>query len=673
MRNIFKKRKIEDTAKEQIAKVLPMVNGASALEYLIELIKHVRPENKRNFADAEIKFKAVLYQLQNDKTSLFSLRRSLLSQFRQSNLVNAITESGIVSGRGFVQEVMRKLKHKILPALQKPDDFLFVINRVFYQKSDHIWVEGIDQKLWTDFFEIIGIQVNLTEPHLIRQLQQALQILSYRIVNLSLEKDISQRYENIQASLEPFFLQNNLVRDYLQKFANGDLQGAKNMLPDITEALHNSTQTLLRIRNERKQLGTSLAQTFILTRLQTMLQRMHLLIDVLDVNNVFDTESFVRYFKTIVKNENRKNSLGEFLSQNTSVLAYQIAEHGGRRGERFITSSRKEFAQNFKSAMIGGVVVSFVAIFKNLLTKVVAAPFLQGLLYSVNYSLGFVAIEETGGTLATKQPAYTANNVASNFDQRKLHGQPDIRNLAITVARVSRSQIASFAGNLILVFPLTYLLAALYTWATGNHITATAEATQKLMKDQQPGMAWVYACFTGFFLFLSGIIAGYVENHVVYGQIPKRLKTHPILKNTLSNNRLEKLANWVDNNLGALAGSISLGFFLGMAGFIGKTFSIPFDIRHITISAGNSAIAFFDSNHAVQLSEILLTLLGVAGIGFLNFFVSFSLAFYVAVKSRGIHLKDYPNFLNVLWRYFVKFPSDFIRPHKKLRHPDDLL
>jgi site-specific recombinase len=42
--------------------------------------------------------------------------------------------------------------------------------------------------------------------------------------------------------------------------------------------------------------------------------------------------------------------------------------------------------------------------------------------------------------------------------------------------------------------------------------------------------------------------------------------------------------------MGALVGNIALGFFLGMAGFIGHIFGIPFDIRHITIAAGNSAI-----------------------------------------------------------------------------------
>ena len=55
------------------------------------------------------------------------------------------------------------------------------------------------------------------------------------------------------------------------------------------------------------------------------------------------------------------------------------------------------------------------------------------------------------------------------------------------------------------------------------------------------------------------------------------------------------------------------------------------------------------------------TLFGVTGIGFLNFAVSFGLAFFVAVKSSGIHLRDYPEFAGILWRYIKKYPSDFIK------------
>jgi len=59
---------------------------------------------------------------------------------------------------------------------------------------------------------------------------------------------------------------------------------------------------------------------------------------------------------------------------------------------------------------------------------------------------------------------------------------------------------------------------------------------------------------------------------------------------------------------------------------------------------------------------MLAVLFGVLGIGFLNFLVSFSLAFIVAVKSRGIHLSQYRRLLKTILRYLIHHPREFILP-----------
>ncbi|MEO7489205.1 MAG: hypothetical protein ABIU77_18980, partial [Ferruginibacter sp.] len=637
-------------AEKQQAIVLPLHSANRSLDFLVELVDTIRPDNAKDIEQATLRFKALLYQMSQDRSSLFSMRKALLTQFLKTNIVNALTESGIVSSRGFVQELRGKILHKLLPELLTPDNFLYVINRIFYKKRDHIWVDGVDNDLWIQFFEILGIQINMTEPALISQLQRSLQILSHRITTLGLEKEITQRYENIDHAIFPFLEQTRLVNEYLHLqpgIANEETQ--RLLLANITEALHNCNQTVHWIREQRIAYGTSLAQTFIITRLQQQVDRLFIILDVLDMDHSFNTERFVAYFKTVVHNENRKHSIREFLSENTGYLAYQIAEHGGRTGEKFITTTRREFWRMFKSAAGGGIIISFIAVIKNLLAKITMAPFWHGFLYSTNYSLGFILIQDTGSTLATKQPAYTANNVASSFDAQKIGEQPDLRNLAITIGKVSRTQLASFTGNLIVVFPLTYILAWLFFKATGVKI-AEGAAARELLQEQQPlhSLAWLYACFTGFFLFASGLIAGYVENYVVYGRIAERLRNLASFKNSFGEKQRYKIVHYVENYLGSLAGNISLGFFLGMAAFIGKTFGIPFDIRHITISAANSAIGFFGLDHQVTANEIWYTFIGVMGIGFLNFAVSFGLAFLVAVKSRGIHLRDYPQFLGIL-------------------------
>jgi site-specific recombinase len=307
------------------------------------------------------------------------------------------------------------------------------------------------------------------------------------------------------------------------------------------------------------------------------------------------------------------------------------------------------------------------------LSKAGLPPFWQGFAYSINYAAGFQIMHETHTTLATKQPAFTASAIAGSLDYFKEYRKPDMYALAITIARTARSQIASFFGNLVIVFPLSYSLAAFYHSITGN-LLLDSKAAHHLLEEQHPYLSFslMYACFTGFFLFLSGLIAGYVENGINYGKVNERLKNHPVFKNTLSKTKLQKVTNYVTDNMGPLVGNVCLGFFLGMAGFFGHIFGIPFDIRHITIAAGNSAIAYYTQAGAESTTFLLSVFAGVLLIGLLNFLVSFSLAFFVAIKSREVRLKDYPEMLTVLGRFFLKFPTDFFFPPKYPREVDEV-
>lgn len=668
--NIFYVKKTE-TAKKTPAIIIDLNAEYQGIEILVDFVKHIRPRNYHNYREATLKFKALLYHLQQDKGLLYSIRKALIHFFSNGNIVPALTESGMVRSRGFLQEMLIKVQHKVLPPLLQENDFLYVINHVFYKKTDYLWVENIDRELWINFFEMLGISINLDEPLLLQQLNQAVHILSVRTVTLGLENELLRTLPDVAYTDYAFVKLDKAVQSYLQLNERDiDTLLLKEGVRNIVHILDECKQTLELISEERKKKGTSLSQTFILFRLQKHLERLYLLTDFIDNDRQFNTERFLDYFTKVIHYEKRKSSLREFISANFSFIAYQITEHSSKRGIHYITATRKEFWWLLKSAMGGGIIISFTAAIKNILTKLHLAPFWQAFAYSMNYFVGFQVMYETHTTLATKQPAYTASAIAQSFDSIKNNGRVDLHSLAITIARTSRSQIASFFGNLIMVFPLSFLLAGLYHAVTGSFLVG-GEAAHHLLAEQHPlqSFSLLYACFTGFFLFVSGLIAGYVENHINYEKVGERLRHHPLFKNTLPAKRLKRLTSYVENNMGALAGNLSLGFFLGMAGFIGKTFGIPFDIRHITIAAGNSAIAFFAVGKQEPTIFLLNVLAGVLMIGLLNFLVSFALAFLVAARSRGIRLKDYPDFIIILGRYLRRYPADFIRPPKKLREP----
>jgi site-specific recombinase len=644
--------------------VMPIGDSAAGLDFLVGFFGAIRPARGRRDAGANLE--RVTAALAESPMFVQNLRHAVLSQLVRTDLSSALTESGIPIARGFWQEFFGRLRHKLLPPLQDENDFLYVLNRVFFRRHDYRWVEDIPRSAWVSFFEQLGLSLHIDDERILHQLAVSLRTLSFQVAQLGLEKEVLGYIPAEDREHNPFVAQNYLVQE-LERELTKDRITRREISNRINQLLDHCSRSVDFARQNHIRRGASLHQTYMLLLIGNRLERMAILLDLLDSENEFDTARFVETFRVLVRNENRKNSILEFMSQSLGFLAYQIAEHKGAKGSKYITSTPAEYRAMLASAMGGGAWICVVVLIKNLLIRVPMAVFWHGFAYSVNYSVGFILIEETGATLATKQPAFTASAVASSLDTRKNTYQPNLYNLAVTVAKVSRSQIASFAGNLIVVFPGAALLALGYDKLMGAKLVS-GDAAMKMLQDQHPwqSLSLLYACNTGVFLFLSGIIAGYVQNKIVYGRISRRLQTHPVLRLSVPQERLRRLADYVENHAGTLIGNICLGFFLGMAGFIGEIFGARFDIRHITISAGNVSIAVYGLGlRNIPAGFLVEVLAGVIGIGFLNFLVSFSLAFIVAARSRGVRIREYPEFLGILGRYFIRNPLDFVRPRKR--------
>lgn len=645
----------------------------NSIAYLRDFIALIRPRS-RKFDTAESNMQGILKQLYEEPNILSNLRRALLINLIHADLVPMLTDSGMALSRSVGKELYGRLKHKFLPPVANHRDFLYVIDVIFYKSYDFKWVEKISRESWTKFFEALGLSFRRTEAALASQILLSMQILSARVAQLGWEKELVDHIPlHDLEKTNPFMNQQYLMKELKESFTNGltdDFTAKANLLLASIEECRDLIETIKRSTDEY---GTSLSQSFILFQLEQKIDRMLLLIDLVDADQQFNMSGMVNYFLDVVRNENRRYSIRELLSQTTRYLAYQIAEQKGKKGSGYITSSPADYRKMLFSAMGGGLIICFVAVFKNLLAFFKMAPFWQGFVYSVNYSLGFILIEETKSTLATKQPAFTASAVAVSMDSRKADQRPRLYNLAVTISKVSRSQIASFAGNLLIVFPGTYLLAWAFD-AIFKRKIAEGEAAFELLKAQHPweSLSLLYACNTGVFLFLSGIIAGYVQNKMKYGKVGERIVQHPFLRFNFSKEKLDRIARYWDSHAGSLIGNIALGFFLGMSSSIVKIFGIPFDIRHITISAGNASIGLYGVGwDHISKSYLLIVFLGVLAIGFFNFLVSFTLAFYVAVRSRGIRLSEYPEFLHILWKYFKSNPLDFIRPRKRISQMND--
>jgi site-specific recombinase len=643
----------------------------------IELIAVLRPGRKGHAVDS---MQSLLDVMNKDKQFVIGLQSLFLHLFNTKDSQSVLTDVGILHSGTIFSEMYRYIRHKIIPPLPDKRSFKHLLERAFFKNSDYKWVAEIPNHMWKAFFNAVSSGMTGKTNSLTQYLLNSLTILSFRVSYLGLEDELSQQLKNQSELITPFLEQNTKIQLFIQLIKTEQINNSKNEIAirksaeDCFVIIEECIEIIEKIKNNTTQYGTSLGQSYLLLRTSQQLFRIKILLTYLIPGefqeNIINTS--VELFKSIIESINKRYSVIDLYSKNSGMLAYQVAEHKSASGEHYITTTRPEYIKFFYAAAAGGVIIAFAALIKALLHKVTMAPFWQYFFYSLNYSIAFVTLFITGASLATKQPTMTASALAGSLDSRK--GTASLHNLAITFGKVWRSQFASFGGNLIVVFPLAYLLSFGWTVATGTLLLDTEEESLKALRDQNPltSLAWVYACITGVFLFLSGIISGIVDNKVTYANIRSRLKEHPKLKRWMKTDTLNKFSDYIYKNLGGIIGNISLGFMLGYAQLIGSFFGIPFDIRHITISTAYYAFGVDGLANNLSKFDWIWTSIGVIGIGFFNFAISFSLAFYVAVRSRNVPLNQFAYLGKLIWIYFKKHPKDFIFPPKVERTEENV-
>ncbi|MFT4203644.1 MAG: hypothetical protein QM610_06970 [Chitinophagaceae bacterium] len=656
---------------------LSILDRENGLFFLRDFFGRIRPDRMSIYFYSDRRLDEATRLLVEHPALLWNLKSALFSQLVNTDLVPALTQSGLMQSQGFMQELSRRLIYKILPPYKDKDDFLYVLNHIFYRKGDYIWIERISRNSWIRFFETSGYIDTINNPKMVRHILKSLMILSYRVADLGLNPNFTNYLPNEDKEHNLFVAQNVVaveIENLLDKesgYGPDELHGKLSELETLLQACATSIKIAQDNQGYR---GASVALTYTTLIIESCLERLRILVDAISHKHHLDTGRFVDLFLLLVRNEMRKSSVRELFSQNLGYVAYQIAEHKGHKGSKYITSTRKGWLKMVISAAWGGLIITIMGFFKALLHFLKIPPFWLGVAYSINYSIGFVTIEETGSTLATKQPAFTASAVASSLDSKK-NSQPNLYQLAVTVSRVMRSQNASFIGNLVVVLPLSYIVAWLYDVVTGHKLVEGLHAFE-MLEDQHPwhSLSLFYAANAGVFLFLTGLLAGYVGNKMKYEHVADRIVDHPILSVTMSKQRLQRIGSYIEHHSGALAGNIAFGFLMGMSSVVTQIFGIKFDVRHVTIASANVAYGIYGYGWSrLTFSYLSQIALGIFGIGFFNFAVSFFLAFYVAVRSRGIKMRDYPEFIKILWLYFRKQPLRFFLPGKDKTKDEDRL
>ena len=641
-------------------------------DIIVALVKTIRPKKPKSIEVLDIS--NILYFLVENPTITNNFKTFLATILGGRNFDSILTDAGILQDTDFIYEVKKRIFAKILPYQAPKNTLQYLLNQIFFLDSDPVWVNKIPKNQLESLFDILGfsgIYNSINEGSVLFEVMQAMNLLSQRTSGRALESEVLKmvpEYANLESPFaafekELFAIENTIkLKEHDFYIVSSDINYRQLLLlykqcnEFVEKAFQNSSK-----------FGISLRVNQNLLRIKQQLYRLGVLLPILVVDNPEEkrTKSIELAIK-LIKYNCQKTNVRKLINESTQLLSYEITQHTAKTGEHYITESKTEYFKMLYAALGGGLVVGFLCIFKLLLSKIETSDFGHAFLYSLNYSFGFIVIYLLGFTLATKQPAMTAaaliNALEEGLKKPSISADEKHKSFAKLFARLFRSQFIAFVGNVIMAFPISLLGIWLIDIAFDYNIAEVK--WNKLISDLNPiySLAIFHAAIAGFFLFLSGIIAGSISNRDKHFEVKYRIQEHPWLKMTFGKVRTQKFANWYEKKWSGLISNFWFGVFLGSTASIGLFLGLNLDIRHITFSSGNLALGLYGANYVVSNTMLFWGIFGVGIIGLVNFLVSFGLSLGLAFRSRNIPLTELRPIFSSIKKRFLSKPISFFFP-----------
>jgi site-specific recombinase len=637
-----------------------------AVDTLTQLVDWLRPDDPEHIAPVIARIEELAMALESRSSVRHALSGRVQGLLLDSRHLPLYTEIGLFSRRGFFRELGTRIYERLNPAPADRRNLKHVLTIVFHRLDDPEWVTAVPDDAWLRLFDLL-IDVSAGREKALRRAREealyALETLSTWIAAEELEPELLRLDPRICERNSAFVAQQRelavYVREYLEWTQDSarpfhDDEHARVLLEQVAEQI-----SLFRKRAVKR--GTSIGLTYLLERLDQTLERIESLLDLLDPDDAEKRRSTgVRLFKQMVVDNARRHSLRALWQENVKLLSRSVTENASHTGEHYITRNRAEYLQMLWSGAGAGLIIAFMALIKIEVVELGLSRGLQTLLVCLNYGLGFVLIHILHFTVATKQPAMTAARFAAAVEQGD-KGMANLKKLADLMIDVGRSQFVAVVGNVLVALPVAILVGWAYQelWHTP---VLDAEAANYQLKELSPitGLALFHAAIAGLWLFVSGLIAGFFDNRCAYLDLPGRLREHPLLRRLIPTGLRERIADYIDGNYGALAGNFFFGVLLGITGYIGYLLSLPLDIRHIAFSSAN--LGYVVAGGMPGWGDMTLYFIFVLLIGATNLWVSFALAFWVALKARGARIGSVSRLLRVYLQRIAERPRELLLP-----------
>ncbi|MFN0244363.1 MAG: gliding motility protein [Planctomycetota bacterium] len=646
------------------APLLALTQAASPGERLKRLAELLRVGLRHADAHgAEGGVSLLLARCEADASARAALARTLTSVFRETSALGLLAEGGLPNDRGLWEETSDRLARKLLPRPRDEHELEHALTHFLPKRR------GLDALAQLSADELARLVERLegagldTRP-LADAASEALLLLAVRIPALGLTEAMRERADEPSVRLSAFHVL--AVRTHAVLAARDADSGVVEALASWYVCAADVRRACDGVSAHLESRGVSLDLVYAIDAIGASLHRMEQLLAVLTApSREVRARAVASLWHELVDAKRTDASLRALLAQNLRLLARKVIERAGKTGEHYITTTRGEYFAMLASAAGGGLLTTFTAAFKLLITALGGPLFVQGLLSGFNYAASFVAIQHLGCTLATKQPSMTAAALAGIMRRA---GPDATQDLVTHVARIVRSQLAAALSNVLFVAIGAWLFHALWVWMRGTPFLAAEEADH-VLESLHPwhSLTVFHAALTGVILWLSSLLGGSLENWAVYRRIPAAIAEHR-LGARLGVDRMRRLARFIELHVSGWGGNVSLGFLLGMTPVLGKFFGLPLDVRHVTLSTGTLSLAVLDlGGEGWRDPRVWPAVIGIALIFVLNLGVSFGLALRVALRARDVEASSRRDFVRALLQRMTHAPLEFLFPPRDAR------
>jgi len=644
----------------------------TAIEPLARLAAALRPAHPRRDPGQGVRLLTQLLLEQSRHAA--TLRHYLLRAMASRRQTSLYTDIGILPSDGFFTELFRRLSYRMLPPALDDIYLIDCLDRILSRRTDRLWIAAVPREDWLALYRVLaaapqpaGVQAQPDGANLTRhELLEAVHTLSCRISAMGLEPALLRAHPELEEFESPFLVQNAEVHVYLEAM-RAHLAGGPPPAEDASHLLvmlDQCNEVIATIRRNALKTGTTVALTYLLVRISQSMDRLAKLLALIDgdASPERQARAGLALALELVDGHGQRYAVRPLVAANIDLLARNVTENASRTGEHYIAENRGEYLLMLRSAACAGVIIGFMALIKVLLGKLHAPPLVETLLFGLNYAFGFMLIHVLHFTVATKQPAMTASRIATGLqspDGRTI----DVDCLAEMVQKVLRTQFVAVVGNLLTAIPAAYLIAMAWVRLTGRHLV-TPEKAAHMLHDIDPiaSLAVPHAALAGVCLFLAGLISGYYDNKAAYTRFARRVERLQWLRRLLGNAGRARVALYLEDNLGGLMGNFFFGFLLVAVAMAGYLLGLPLDVRHVTLSATYFAFAAAALDLQLSAETVCRALAGLGAIGAANLLVSFSLALFVALRSRQARFRQGLSLAKSLGARALRQPLAFIIP-----------